>query len=60
MSEEKYNYFHGFMPNVSYNGQIVGLALPSEGNIHVLFIFAQFPDDSYDTLNLSWPKGESP
>ena len=35
----------------SWNGQIGGYALPSEGTINVLFIFAQFPDDNYDISN---------
>lgn len=58
-SEEQYKYFHGDVPNVTYSGQIGGLALPSEGNIHVLIIFVKFPDDNY-TGNSSWPKGGSP
>jgi M6 family metalloprotease-like protein len=58
-SEEIYNYFHGVMTSVPYSGQLGGLALPSEGNIHALFIFVQFPDDNY-TGNSSWPKGGAP
>lgn len=44
----------------SWNGQIGGYALPSEGTINVLFIFAQFPDDNYDKSNLTWIKGQAP
>lgn len=43
-----------------WNGQIGGYALPSEGTINVLFIFAQFPDDRHDTLNATWVKGQAP
>lgn len=59
-SEENYKYFHGNVPNVPYSGQIGGLALPSEGHIHALFIFAQFPDDGYDSTNQAWPIGGNP
>ena len=37
-----------------------GMWLPSIGEINVLFIFTQFPDDNYDTLNSRWPKGSEP
>ncbi len=40
--------------------QTKGMWLPSIGEINVLFIFAQFPDDNYDTLNSRWPKGGEP
>lgn len=43
-----------------WSGQIGGYALPSEGTISVLFVFAQFPDDNYDTLNTTWVKGQAP
>jgi hypothetical protein len=41
-------------------GLVGGLYLPAWGTINVLFVFAQFPDDKYDTLNTSWPKGQPP
>jgi M6 family metalloprotease-like protein len=37
-----------------------GILLPSEGRIHVLFIFAQFPDDNYDPGNSEWPINDLP
>lgn len=37
-----------------------GWLLPSEGNIHALIIFAQFPDDNFWTDNADWPKGGAP
>lgn len=40
--------------------QTKGMWLPSIGKINALFIFAQFPDDNYDTLNSQWPKGREP
>lgn len=43
-----------------WEGQIGGYVLPSEGTINVLFIFAQFPDDAWDSTNASWPKGQAP
>lgn len=43
-----------------WSGDIGGLYLPSESTINVLFIFAQFPDDSYEINNPSWPKGGLP
>jgi hypothetical protein len=43
-----------------WTGPIGGLYLPSSGTIKVLFIFAQFPDDKYDTTNISWVKGQAP
>lgn len=43
-----------------WEGQIGGFALPSEGIINVLFIFAQFPDDKYDTTNPTWVKAQAP
>lgn len=45
--------------NISVN-QIGGYLLPSEGTINVLFIFAQFPDDNFDTSNSTWVKGQAP
>ncbi|MCC7445756.1 MAG: T9SS type A sorting domain-containing protein [Saprospiraceae bacterium] len=44
----------------TWNGQIGGYALPSEGTIRVLFVFAQFPDDKHDTTNSTWIKGQAP
>ncbi len=37
-----------------------GIYLPSIGEINVLFIFAQFPDDQLDPGNPIWPKGGEP
>ncbi|MBU1679431.1 MAG: hypothetical protein KKD86_11385 [Bacteroidetes bacterium] len=37
-----------------------GLWLPSKGNMHVLVVFAEFPDDKYDTTNTRWVKGQAP
>lgn len=37
-----------------------GRDLPSVGSIHVLFIFAQFPDDNFAPNNPKWPKGGIP
>ena len=37
-----------------------GWDLPSSGSIHVLFIFAQFPDDNYLPNDKRWPKGDIP
>ena len=37
-----------------------GYTLPSEGNIHVLFIFAQFPDDNFMPDDARWKKGDEP
>jgi len=28
-----------------------GYKLPSEGSINILMVFAEFPDDQYDTAN---------
>lgn len=37
-----------------------GRYLPSIGEINVLFIFAQFPDDRLEPDNPIWPKGSEP
>jgi len=37
-----------------------GYYLSSTGTIKILIIFTQFPDDNFDTANLSWPKNGSP
>lgn len=37
-----------------------GLWLPSRGNMHVLIVFAEFPDDRHDTTNTRWVKGQTP
>ena len=45
----------------NYNGnQLGGIDLPSSGNMNVLFIFVQFPDDNYQPENPAWPKGGLP
>lgn len=44
----------------TWNGQIGGYALPSEGTISVLFVFAQFPDDNFSISNSTWVKGQAP
>ncbi len=58
--EEFYEYFHSQMPTINYNNQIGGYVLPSEGTLKILIIFAQFPDDNYDTQNGAWIKGQAP
>lgn len=40
--------------------QSKGRWLPSEGTINVLIVFAEFPDDGYDTSNTRWIKGSEP
>jgi hypothetical protein len=30
------------------------------GELKILFIFAEFPDDKWDTTNTLWPKGQNP
>ena len=37
-----------------------GRWLPSEGNLNVLIIFAEFPDDNYDINNTKWVRGNAP
>lgn len=37
-----------------------GNELPSIGTVNVLVVFAQFPDDKYDTTNSLWEKGQAP
>ncbi len=37
-----------------------GYKLPSEGSINILMVFAEFPDDQYDTANTRWVKGQPP
>ncbi len=37
-----------------------GRWLPSEGNLNVLIVFAEFPDDNYDVNNPKWVKGSAP
>ncbi|HSD64441.1 MAG TPA: hypothetical protein VLB50_11600 [Ignavibacteriaceae bacterium] len=37
-----------------------GRDLPSTGSIHVLFIFAQFPDDNFLPQDQRWPRGGVP
>ena len=54
---EVYQYFQGQMPAINYNNQLGGYVLPSEGTLKMLVIFAQFPDDNYDTQNAAWVKG---
>ena len=45
---------------VTYNYGDGGYKLPSVGSIHILLVFAEFPDDSYDVNNSRWVKGQSP
>ena len=58
--DSSYFYYHGDMDSQSWTGQIGGLKLPSAGQIKVLVVFAQFPDDQYDINNVNWPKGGNP
>jgi len=58
--KEVFEYFHGQMPETNYNNQLGGYVLPSEGTLKILIIFAQFPDDNYDTQNSAWVKGQFP
>ncbi len=37
-----------------------GIDLPSKGSIHVLFVFAQFPDDKFLPADKRWPAGGEP
>ena len=37
-----------------------GLYLPSIGDIHIMIIFAEFPDDTYETSDPRWIKGYPP
>ncbi len=50
------NFVHVSMPQINSRGY----ALPAQGNIHVLFIFAQFPDDNYMPDDPQWKKGDEP
>lgn len=45
---------------VAWNGQQGGLYLPSQGLVHGLVIFAQFPDDSLDINHPEWQKNQPP
>src|SRR3972149_5974019 len=56
---ELFNCVTGSNPE-DYNGQLGGYALPSEGTIRVFIVFLQFPDDTYDTTNAYWIKGQAP
>lgn len=44
----------------SYEEDAGGYSLPSIGDLHVLIVFAEFPDDNYDTSNPRWIKGQAP
>lgn len=44
----------------SYQGQIGGYALSSEGTMNVLIVFCQFPDDNYVVNDSYWVKGQAP
>ena len=46
--------------NISAGSDNHGIILPSIGTVNILLVFAQFPDDSYDTANVLWPKGQAP
>ncbi len=37
-----------------------GYKLPSIGTINILLVFAEFPDDNYDTTNTRWIKNSPP
>lgn len=53
------NCIEGFR-ETAYNGQIGGYLLSSSGQLNILIIFVQFPDDSFDINNPYWPKGQAP
>ena len=40
--------------------QSKGRWLPSEGTLNVLIVFAEFPDDKFDTTNTKWIKRNAP
>ncbi|MBZ0180455.1 MAG: fibronectin type III domain-containing protein, partial [Melioribacteraceae bacterium] len=44
----------------TYTYEAGGYKLPSVGEIHILMIFAEFPDDNYDINNPRWVKGQAP
>jgi parallel beta-helix repeat protein len=46
----------GATPTSSTNG----LYKPSNGQMHVLYIYAQFPDDNYQSGNQNWPVNQPP
>ena len=46
--------------STTYNYEYGGYTIPSTGSINVLIIFAEFPDDKYDTTNTLWQKGSLP
>lgn len=54
-------FFESFVPSpATYAYGAGGYKLPSEGSLHILMIFAEFPDDSYDVSNSRWVKGQAP
>lgn len=36
--------------------QVGGKYIPARDTVHVLVVFAEFPDDVFDTTNVNWPK----
>ena len=46
--------------SVSSDSGTTGFILPSAGTINALIIFAQFPDDDFQTGSSLWPKGKAP
>jgi len=42
------------------SGQLGGRWKTAEGTLNVLFVFAQFPDDSFYVNDTQWPKGSAP
>ncbi|MGE5401215.1 MAG: hypothetical protein ACM3S2_12490, partial [Ignavibacteriales bacterium] len=57
---DQYNYYHAVSTITSSPTQTGGVILPSQGAVNVLFIFAEFPDDNYQTTDSRWPKGGYP
>jgi len=45
---------------VTYTYGAGGYKLPSIGTINILLVFAEFPDDNYDTTNTRWIKNSPP
>jgi len=42
------------------SSQVGGRWRTAEGTLNVLFVLAQFPDDSFSVNNTTWPKGSAP
>ncbi len=58
LNAQEYNCISASVAQVA--AQSRGRWLPSEGNLNVLIVFAEFPDDNYDINNIRWVKGSAP